>query len=170
MIQLPDLASMQAKVMINEVDISKIDTVQTATIKLDAYPDSSFKAHVSDVAALARNKERDSKVKIFDVMLLLDESNDKLMPGLTVSCEILVDKITDTLFIPLEALFKDENGTFVYLKDGSDFEPTAIETGQENDDYVIVASGLKENDQIALTDPTLEKFEKEEEKEKKGTL
>jgi len=170
LIQLPDLSTMQAKVMINEVDISKIDTAQTANIKLDAYPDTTFKSHVSDVAALARNKDRDSKVKIFDVMLLLDERNDKLMPGLTVSCEILIDKIADTLFIPIEAVFKNEEGTYVYLKDNGGFEAVPIETGQENDDYVIVVKGLSEDDQIALVDPTLELYEKQDKKEKQGSL
>ena len=152
-LRLPDLSLMQAKVMINEVDISKIDTTQQATITMDAYPDSGFKARVISVAALARNKERDSKVKVFDVLMRLEESDEKLMPGMTVSCEVLVDRINDTLFVPLDAVFKDEKGPYVFLKNGDGFEKQPIETGPENDNYVIVSRGLHEEDQVALFNP-----------------
>ena len=153
LIQLPDLATMQCKLMINEVDISKIDTAQTATISLDAYPDTSFNAHVISVAALARDKNRDSKVKVFDALLLLDESDQRLIPGMTVSCEILVNEIEDTLFIPLEGVFQDEKGPYVYLKNGKNFIHRYIKTGLENDNFVVIAEGLQENDIIALMDP-----------------
>ena len=155
MIGLPDLSAMQAIVQINEVDIAKIDTMQKSNIRLDAFPETVFHGKVSDIAALARNKEKDSKVKVFDITILLDESNEKLMPGMTVSCEIILNQIPDTLFIPLEALFNVAGGNIVYLKNGNDFEPHSITIGPENDDYVVIAGGLKEGDQIALMNPFL---------------
>jgi HlyD family secretion protein len=156
LISLPDLSQMHSKVMINEVDISKMETNQTAQIRMDAYPDTSFKAHVTSIASLARNKSRNSKIKIFDILLLLDEHDRNLMPGMTVSCEILVEKIADTLFIPLEAVFKNEQGPFVFVKKGTGFKAQSITTGPENDDYVIVVDGIQENDQVALVDPVLQ--------------
>jgi len=152
-LRLPDLSLMQAKVMINEVDISKIDTTQQATITMDAYPDTGFKARVISIAALARNKERDSKVKVFDVIMRLEETDENLMPGMTVSCEVLVDQVEDTLFVPLDAVFKDEKGPYVFLKNGDEYARQPIETGPENDNYVIVSQGLQEEDQVALFNP-----------------
>lgn len=164
MIGLPDLSSMKSVVEINEVDISKLDTGQTAKIKPDVYPDTSFRGHIVEIATLARNKKPDSKVKVFDTTILLDENNEKLMPGMTVSCQIIVDRVPDTLFIPLEALFKKDGENIVYVQNGSRFEPRKVKTGIENDNYVIVSEGLKENDKIALADPTVRI---EEPKEKK---
>ncbi|MCK4967252.1 efflux RND transporter periplasmic adaptor subunit, partial [bacterium] len=103
MIGLPDLSLMQVDVPINEIDVSKIDISQKTKIKLEAYPDTFFYGHITEIATLARIKERDSKVKVFDVKVLIDENDEKLMSGMTVSCEIIVDKIPDVLFIPLEA-------------------------------------------------------------------
>lgn len=168
MISLPDLSLMKAKAMINEVDIAKIDSGQTAVIKLDAYPDTSFRGHVSEVATLARNKDRDSKVKVFDVAILIDENDKKLMPGMTVRCQIVVDKIADTLFIPLEALFKKDNQSIVYVKNGGDFEPRPVTTGPENDDYVIIKNGLKVGDVVALTDPTVRVLDRQKKKASKA--
>ncbi len=159
LIGLPDLTLMQAVVQINEVDIDKRDTVQNAVIRLDAYPDSTFHGHVSEIATLARSKERDSKVKVFDVTILLDENNVKLMPGMTVSCEIIVSQIPDTLFVPLEALFMQEDGNIVYLKKGREFQPQVVTTGPENDDYVVIVDGLAEGDEVSLVDPTEQQSE-----------
>jgi HlyD family secretion protein len=163
-IDLPDLSKMQAKVMINEVDISRIDLNQKAFIRLDAFPDTAFIAHVSEVAALARNKERGSNVKIFDVKILIDENDETLMPGMTVSCEIIVDSIEDTLFVPLEAVFRKNGDTVVFVKKGSGFEMRSVTVGEENDDFVIVAEGLVEGDEIALIDPTELALDMSEEK------
>jgi len=153
-IGLPDLSLMKAEVEINEVDIAKIDTLQPSSIRMDAYPDTSFRGHVSEIAALARNKERDSKVKVFDVTILLDQNDARLMPGMTVSCEIEVERLADTLFIPLEALFQVDGRDIVYLKNGSGFEAHPVEIGQENDDFVLIRSGLERGDQVSLIDPT----------------
>ena len=155
LIALPDLSKMQAVMTVNEVDIAKIDTTQKALVKLDAVPDTVFHGKVKEIAALARNKERDSKVKVFDVNVLVDEQHPSLMPGMTVSCEIIVDEVPDTFFIPVEALFKNQDRNIVYAKKRGSFEPREVVTGSENDDYVIIAQGLKEGDEVALSDPML---------------
>jgi HlyD family secretion protein len=135
------------------VDIAKIDTTLKAKVRLDAFPDTVFWGKIYEVATLAHNKDEDSKVKVFDVAILLDETSEKLMPGMTVRCEIIVSEIPNTLFVPLEALFDKNGDKIVYLKQGGSFEPRPISIGPENDNYVIVTSGLNEGDQVALSDP-----------------
>ena len=144
-----------------------MDSGQAARIRLDAFPDTSFSGSVDDVAVLAKNKEQDSKVKVFDVIVRLTEKDSTLMPGMTVSCEILVDRIADTLFIPLEALFKKNDESIVYVKKGTHFVSTPVTIGRENDDYVLISEGLKGGEEVALIDPTLlaSKSEKKEENE-----
>lgn len=153
-IGLPDLSLMQAIVPVNEVDIAKIDTGLKAIIRMDAFPDTSFRGSVTEIAALARNKDKDSKVKVFDVTVLLKESARTLMPGLTVSCEIVVDEIENTIYIPIDALFNREEEIIVYLKKGDGFHAQSVATGPESDDYVVITGGLQEGDAVALLDPT----------------
>lgn len=167
LIGLPDLSAMKAIVQINEVDIAKIDTTQEAVVRLDAYPDTSFHGRISEIATLARNKERGSKVKVFDATILLDGNSKKLIPGMTVSGEIIVERIPDTLFIPLEALFRQESETFVYQKKGSNFIKQNVSPGQENQDYVIITQGLNIGDEVALTNPMEVQLKKEESKSSK---
>ncbi|MBN1478692.1 HlyD family efflux transporter periplasmic adaptor subunit [candidate division KSB1 bacterium] len=165
MISLPDLSLMKAEVAVNEVDIAKIDTMQDAFIRMDAFPDTSFKGHVIEVATLARDKERDSKVKVFDVVVAIDENSAQLMPGMTVGCQIIVDHVADTLFVPLEALFRKNGDNVVYVKKGGHFEPHPVVIGEQNQDFVIIVEGVREGEEVALIDPTLGVEEEEEQEE-----
>ena len=153
MIGLPDLSGMQATVQINEMDIAKIKVDLPVNVTLDAYSDTSFSGRITEVATLARTKDRESKVKVFDAVARLDSSDEKLLPGMTISCEIVVARLADTLFIPLEAVFKEEGKTIVFRKNGGDFEKSEVALGQENDNYTLILAGLEEDDQVALSDP-----------------
>lgn len=154
LISLPDLRLMKAEVPINEIDIAKVAVGQEARIRLDAFPDTSFHGQVTEIANLARNKSSDSKVKVFDVVITLDEHGLQLMPGMTVSCEIIVSRLSNVLYVPLEAIFFKEGERFVYVKSGGAFEPRPVRTGEENADFVVITDGLKEGEQAALSDPT----------------
>jgi multidrug efflux pump subunit AcrA (membrane-fusion protein) len=161
-IELPDLSEMRAEVKINEVDVSKILPGQRVEIRPDAYSDSVYAAVVESVANLAQNKDYKSKIKIFPVLIRISGQSKKLLPGLTVSCKIIVSEIPGVLFIPLESLFRDQAAEYVYLKSGTGFKRREIKTGAINTDFAIITEGLDENDVIALSDPYLNKEEVKE--------
>jgi len=81
------------------------------------------------------------------------------LPGLTVSCKIIVREIPGVLFIPIDAIFKDQTNDFVYVRTNSGFERKPVKIGSENSDFAIILEGLKENEELALTDPYLNKEE-----------
>jgi HlyD family secretion protein len=159
LIELPDLSEMRAEVKINEVDVSKIIPGQRVEIRPDAYSDSSYAGKVESVANLAQNKDYKTKIKIFPVQIRISGQSKTLLPGLTVSCKIIVSEIEGVLYIPLESLFREQGMEFVYLKSGSGFKRRNIKTGAINTDFAIVMEGLDENDQVALSDPFLKKEE-----------
>lgn len=167
-IQLPDMSTLKATVQINEVDITKIRKGQRVEIKPDAFSDSIYAGEVMSIANLATNKDGNSKIKVFPVEILIKETSGKLLPGLTVSCRILVDKIDNIQYLPVDAIRKDVEGEFVYVKSGSGFKRVNIETGASNTDYVVVTKGVEEGDVVALIDPLqLEKDKKNKKEDKK---
>jgi HlyD family secretion protein len=158
-ILLPDLSALKAIVKINEVDISKIKEGLNVEIKPDAFSESVFTGTVQTIANLAVNKDNSSKIKVFPVEILLNESDKNLLPGLTVSCRIIIDKVDDVLYIPLDALFLEEGKSYVFKKKGTDYEKTEIETGISNSDYIVVTNGLNKGDEIALVHPFAQETE-----------
>jgi multidrug resistance efflux pump len=159
MIDLPDLSQLKAIAKINEVDISKIKVKQKSFIRLDAFSDTTFSGSVTSIANLAVSKsDKTQKIKVFPVEILIHGTSKLLMPGMTVNVKVIVDKLPNVLYIPLEATFKKDNVEYVFVKKGTSFEKRVIETGKVNNDYIIIAKGLEEGDVLALADP----FEKKE--------
>lgn len=165
-IQLPDLSKLKAKVNINETDISHITKGLKVQVRPDAFSDSTFTGYVATVANLAQNKDNKSKIKVFPVEIVINEYNKNLLPGLTVSCRIIVDEIENVIFIPLEALHVQGDKSYVFKKTVGGYEKVEVQAGPANSDYIIIESGLDKDDKVALIDPTtLEK--KDEKKDKK---
>ena len=83
-----------------------------------------------------------------------------------MSCRIIIDKIDDVLYIPLDAVNREGESTFVYKKSGGGYNKTEVETGINNTDYIVILDGLKEGDDIALINP----FEEESTEEPDNTV
>lgn len=153
-IQLPDLSKLKATVRINEVDIAKITKGMDVEVKPDAFSDSLFQGTITSIANLAVNKDN-TKIKVFPVEIVLNQTSKSLLPGLTVSCRILINKIENALFIPLEALIVENEKNFVYKKTRSGFEKTEVQVGERNTNHIIITEGLSEKDEIALSNPVV---------------
>ncbi|HOD26032.1 MAG TPA: HlyD family secretion protein [Bacteroidales bacterium] len=155
MIELPNLNELKAAIKINEVDIAKITKGQRVIIRPDAFSDSLYFGHIQTVANLAVNKERNSRIKVFPVDVLINSYPTDLMPGLTVSCRIIIDEIPDAVYIPLNALFKEGIQDIVYVKTATGFRIQEVKTGRSNADYIIIEEGLKAGENIAMANPFL---------------
>jgi len=86
---VPELKWMKVNTFINENDFLKIEVGQKVTVRLDATPEIKFNGEVAFVGRLCRIKEPNSKQKGFDVEVKLLDSDERLKPGMTVSCEFL---------------------------------------------------------------------------------
>lgn len=166
LMQLPNLSKLKTEININEVDISYITRDLRVEVKPDAFSDSTFTGRVIHVANLAVNKDQNSNIKVFPVEILLDQTHKDLLPGLTVSCRIVIDEIEDVQYIPLEALHTEGNIKYVYRRKGGEYERVEVQTGLTNSDYVIITEGLKRNDHVALIDPT--KLEEQQKQTSEG--
>jgi multidrug resistance efflux pump len=169
LIQLPDLSALKATIKVNEVDISKISKGQKVEIKPDAFSSSKFTGTVTSVANLAINKDNKSKVKVFPVEIKINETNDKLLPGLTVSCRIIVGTIKNAMYVSLDAVHSEGDVSYVFKKTAKGYEKTIVHTGVNNSDFIVITKGLDVNDKVAMADPFKKDAKKKDQtaKEKK---
>jgi multidrug efflux pump subunit AcrA (membrane-fusion protein) len=149
---LPDLNKMESKTYANEVDIRKIKKGLAVKVGFDAFPDVELDGTVTDVANVGE-KKRGSDIKVFQVLIKLNEINDNVRPGMTTSNRILTFEKKDVLSIPLEAVFSKDSLTYVYTKSGFSVNKKQITIGDSNNDYVIVTAGLSDADVVYLNKP-----------------
>jgi multidrug efflux pump subunit AcrA (membrane-fusion protein) len=149
---LPDLRTMISKTYVNEIDIRKVKKDQTVKIKVDAFPEKEFEGKVISVANVGEQLPN-SDAKVFEVNIILNESDTILRPSMTTSNTIMTSTFNDVVYIPIEALVVTDSLTFVYKKDGLGFKKQQIETGISNENEIIVTKGLTKDDIIMLNVP-----------------
>ncbi len=167
-ISLPDLSAMQSMTYVNEVDVSRVRKGQKVLVKLDAFQDSTFAGVISSVASLGRNKDRNSNIKVFEVEVDINSQSSILKPGMTTSNKIIIDQVSNVIYVPQESVFEKAGKKIVYVKNGSGFDDQVVETGEKSENYIVVTRGLNSGDEVALIDPNIkpDEFELNSEKSK----
>jgi Multidrug resistance efflux pump len=89
MANVPDLEWMKVTTYINETDFMKIHTGQKVAVRLDALPNVVFDGKISYIGKLCHKKDEESRQKVFDVEVDILKPDERLKPGMTVSCEFL---------------------------------------------------------------------------------
>ncbi|HPN37373.1 MAG TPA: HlyD family efflux transporter periplasmic adaptor subunit, partial [Melioribacteraceae bacterium] len=157
---LPDLSFMQSLTSVNEVDVSKIKVGNKVIVKLDAFQDSTFEGTIANVASLGKQKGNDPNIKVFEVLVDIKGRSKILKPGMTTSNKIVINQIANVISVPQEAVFEKGKQKVVYLKDGSSYEEVVVETGEKNEDFVVITKGLKGGEEVYLKDPTIKEEDK----------
>ena len=87
--RVPDLTWMKVETYISETDFLKIRMGQKVAVRLDAMPEAVFDGEIAYIGKLCHPKDEKSRQKVFDVEVKMLTSDERLKPGMTVSCEFL---------------------------------------------------------------------------------
>jgi len=96
-----DLTKMELHVNVDEADVGQVKEGQQATFTVDAYPDRTFPARITQVRYGSQSSEG---VVTYLTVLDVDNSDLSLRPGMTATADIVVQQITDGLLVPNAAL------------------------------------------------------------------
>jgi hypothetical protein len=94
-----------------------------------------------------------------------------LRPGLLADVEIMVESIPNALHVPAQSVFTKNGKLTVYVmqKNGK-FQPREVEMLKKSETTMVLASGVREGEVVALEDPTANKSDKKgATEEKKGS-
>ena len=93
-----------------------------------------------------------SNAKVFEVKIKVNGSDPDLKPAMTTSNIIQTGYFKDVVYVPIESVFSNDSLSFVYLASGDKIKQI-IETGDENENFVIVNQGISEGQKLYLTEP-----------------
>jgi HlyD family secretion protein len=96
-----DLTQMELHVYVDEADVGQVKEGQEARFTVDAYPNRTFAARITQVRYGATTA---SGVVTYETVLSLDNSDLSLRPGMTATADITVEKVQDALLVPNAAL------------------------------------------------------------------
>ena len=125
-------------------------------MKVDAVPDARLEGEItwlSPIAALVFNTIPPGKS--FPATANNRKLDERLRPGMSVTAEVIVERLPNVIVIPAKASFQIEGKPTVFVKDGPTFRPQPIEVQARNGTEIVVSSGLEEGAVIALENPGL---------------
>ena len=96
-----DLARMELHVDVDEADVGVVKEGQEATFTVDAYPNRTFPAQITQVRY---GVQTSGGVVTYETVLRVDNSDLLLRPGMTATADIVVRKVKDALLVPNAAL------------------------------------------------------------------
>lgn len=157
-----DLSKMQIEANIAEADIGMILPKMLVTFTVDAYPNDIFNGVIKQIR-LSPTEEQN--VVMYTVVIEVDNSSRKLLPGMTAFVNIKIQELTDALRLPTTALqfkpnalvrqFMDKNTfqlesdqSIVYQFKNGRVVPVVIRRGLSDTSYVQVLDGLKKGDHV----------------------
>ncbi len=146
-IQLIDMYNtdeMFVNTTVSDLDVLYIRQDAMVTVTVDALPGEEFEG---TVMGMDQYTDRDGKT-VYNVQIRV-EGREGLRPGMNTNCFVNSGESTNTLLIPIEAVF-EENGRqkVEVMNEAGEVEVVEIEAGLMNDKYVEVLSGLEEGQQV----------------------
>ena len=96
-----DLTQMDLHVDVDEADVGKVRIGLTATFTVDAYPDRTFPARITQVRFGSKTV---AGVVTYETVLKVDNTSLLLRPGMTGTANITVQKADDALLVSNAAL------------------------------------------------------------------
>lgn len=124
------------KMLIDEIDITKVRIGQEIIVSLEAYGDKIYKAEVTRIAP-----RMDTRTQTFEVEGVFVDHPEKLYYGLTGEANIVVEQKSNVIIVPRE-----------YLIDGNKVETASgkrkVKIGTTSLSHVEIIEGLKDGDVI----------------------
>lgn len=146
---VPDINFMKVKTSINEMDYKKVKIGQKVNVRLDALPNVVFKGELSNLGKLSKPKEKDSKIKVFDCEITILTNDERLKPGMTVSCEIIYADVQDALYVSNECLVREKGKYYLFFKKNKRRE---VKVGFSNNKYTLILDDLEKGQKLYRAD------------------
>jgi RND family efflux transporter MFP subunit len=151
-VTLPDLTRMMVSGRVPEPEMHHLAAGQAVEVVLDAFPErrlSGILRSIGSVGAAEKNESRS-----FPATVALEETDPRFRPGMVARCSIRGAPISDALYVPVEAVQRDERGPLVWVASalGSP-KPRRVALGRSTADFVEVREGLREGARVRMESP-----------------
>ena len=156
-ISLPNTAELIVEIRVHESSVDKVRPGQSATITVEAFPDTTFHGKVLNVAPLPDPQRGwlSPDIKVYTTRVSIEGSHDSLRPGMSAKVEILVEQLDDVLIVPVHVVANREGKKLCYVMASDTPQPREVSTGAFNNMFVEIISGLEEGEEVLLNPPRL---------------
>jgi RND family efflux transporter MFP subunit len=148
-VTLPDLSRMTINGRVPEPELHHLAPGQPVKISLDAFPERTLTGVLRFIGSVGASEKNESRS--FPVTISLDEADPGFRPGMVARCSIRGRRISDALFIPVDAVQTDERGAFArVISPFGSARARRILLGRSTSQFVEVRGGLAQGERVRL--------------------
>ncbi len=149
LMSVANLDNMQIDVLVDESDIGQVKVGQHVQFTVDAYPDTTFEG---TVRLVSRSAVTSSNVIYYTVYVDVDNKEGRLLPTMTARTEIITDKASDVLMVPITCLRSEGKKRYVQVYDAktNTTKNVYVKVGLTSDEKAAVTGDLQVGDELLV--------------------
>jgi HlyD family secretion protein len=141
------LSQVRVRVYVDEPELGRVEPGNPVLITWEGRPDQQWQGKVdrlpTQIVPLGTRQ-------VGEVLCLIDNPQNGLLPGTNVNAEIVSKVVNDVLSIPKQALHYESRGKGVYKLVGDHLVWQEVKVGVSDVNNVQILSGLVADDEVAL--------------------
>ncbi len=145
-----DLSRLLINAHVNQMDAGRLSVGQEMAIRFSDDDAEKIKASIEFIAPVATVK---NNIKGFEVQAVIQNNQDRLKPGMSVSMEVPVGHADKVVTVPVAGVFKEKDEKVVYVRKGAEVQRRVVAVGLTDMSKAEIKSGLEEGEEILLVDP-----------------
>ncbi len=143
-VEVVNPAVMRVRARVNQTDMNDLRVAEPVRIGLDAYPDLSFDGTVAQISPIGTQSQLSPKVRTFIVLVLVKGAHPNLMPDLTASLDVELERTRGVLVVPRDAVIAEGEHAFVMAQRGGRLERQDVTIGATNTHEAVITGGLQD--------------------------
>jgi RND family efflux transporter MFP subunit len=145
-VTVADFNTVRAQVALPEAEAAFAQVGQPMKLTVEGLAGKVFPAQISRMSYAL-----DEATKTMLVEADVPNSDHALRPGMYATVKVGVEKHSDAMLVPVEALVMEKANASVFVADGGKAKKTAVKIGLPDGDKVEVVNGLVGSERVILT-------------------
>ncbi len=147
-IEIADPAVVEVSGSVDEIDVLFLQVGARAAVNLEALGTQALPGTVSSIASVGTSQQG---VVTYPVTILVESAADSQLPeGLSATAQVVIREQTDSLLIPLQALYGSVQSPTVRVVNGDSIVDRQVSLGISDDFWIVVEDGLAEGEFISM--------------------
>ena len=154
LIEVTDYVNLEVTAQVDELDVAKISTGQTARIDINALDDEELSGPITSIA---KEGVFSGGITTFAIKVAIPSNDSGLLVGMSAEVKAEVARAEDVVVVPVQAVQYSDNQPYVLVKSASTtLEQVNVELGLSDGQLVEIVNGLTLGQTVSYAKPIVE--------------
>ncbi|MFC5284622.1 efflux RND transporter periplasmic adaptor subunit [Pedobacter alpinus] len=143
-LRMEDLSNIWVEAHLYSNEISNVKVGNAITIQVE-----NFEPQKAKVDFLSPQLNANSQ--IITLRASLNNTNNKYLIGMKATVKLIRNSSKDALSLPTNAVIRNNEDTYVWVKENDSFKRKEVEISSENENSVLIKSGLNNGEEVVVS-------------------